>query len=303
MKRLLIVIGLMSMGLITLFLLNQPHRLSATDLPRRSVDVVNGEQVFHAGGCASCHSSGDEDQEVPLLGGGLELDTEFGVFRAPNISPHPSGGIGNWTMIGFINSMRQGISPDGRHYYPAFPYTSYSRMSIEDLMDLKAYLDTLPMVPDRSLHHSLSFPWNIRAGIGLWKLLNLDPANIVSVPDDDEQLKRGRYLVEGPGHCGECHTARNRTGGLQKHRWLAGAPNPDGEGHIPNITPHKDGLAAWSISDIEYYLASGFTPDFDTVGGSMVKVQENMARLSADDRSAVAAYLKFLPPLEKPGKW
>ncbi|MFC1776292.1 c-type cytochrome, partial [Pseudomonadota bacterium] len=141
----------------------------------------------------------------------------------------------------------------------------------------------------------LKFPFNIRSGLGLWKLVNLDPAFVTQVPADNGQLLRGRYLVEGPGHCGECHTPRNWTGGLDNMRWLAGAPNPDGEGLVPNITADKSGLSEWSQSDIDYYLESGFTPDFDTVGGSMVKVQENMARLPAEDRAAIAAYLKNLP--------
>jgi mono/diheme cytochrome c family protein len=128
-------------------------------------------------------------------------------------------------------------------------------------------------------------------------LLNLDSAAVVSVPTDDTLLMRGRYLVEGPGHCGECHTKRNWTGGLEKDRWLAGAPSPEGEGLIPNITPDKNGLAGWSQADIEYYLESGFTPDFDTVGGSMAEVQANMARLPAEDRAAIAAYLKTIPAL------
>jgi mono/diheme cytochrome c family protein len=201
-------------------------------------------------------------------------------------------------MLDFVNAMQRGVSPDGRHYYPAFPYASYSRMSFEDLMDLKSFLDTLPAVQNQVEDHSLKFPWSIRAGLGLWKLVNLDSGFIISVAAGDGQLLRGRYLVEGPGHCGECHTSRNWTGGLDNNRWLAGAPNPDGEGKVSNITPHKNGLADWSESDIEYYLASGFTPDFDTVGGSMVKVQENMARLRAEDRAAIAAYLKTIPSLD-----
>ena len=164
-------------------------------------------------------------------------------------------------------------------------------------MDLKTYLDTLTESQNRNEEHDLSFPWNVRAGIGVWKLLNLDPAAVVSVPPEDDLLIRGRYLVEGPGHCGECHTPRNWIGGPDNKRWLAGAPNPDGEGKVPNITPDEKGLADWPVSDIEYYLESGLTPDFDTVGGSMVDVQENLSRLPAEDRAAIAAYLKAIPPL------
>ncbi len=298
MKRLTITLGLLALVVISVLLATRPIGLAELSLPQHSIDPGNGERMFHAGGCASCHASTDAQTGQWLLGGGLEMDTSFGIFRVPNISPHAASGIGRWTVLDFVNAMKFGVSPDGRHYYPAFPYASYSRMKIEDLMDLKAYLDTLPQVDKPRQDHSLKFPWNIRAGIGLWKLTNLDPAFIVFIPGKEEKLRRGRYLVEGPGHCGECHTARNWTGGLNNDRWLAGAANPDGEGRIPNITPHAKGLSGWSESDIEYYLETGFTPDFDTVGGSMVEVQENMALLPAADREAIAAYLKFISPID-----
>jgi len=296
-KRLAITLGLMALAVFLLLLVTRPSGLPADALPSHNADVSNGERLFHAGGCASCHSSENTDPAFPLLGGGLAINTPFGTFRVPNISPDPDRGIGSWTTLDFVNAMHKGVSPGMSHYYPAFPYPSYTRMKFEDLMDLKSYLDTLPEAQDLNKAHELNFPWNIRAGLGLWKLLNLDSAAVVSVPPEDELLQRGRYLVEGPGHCGECHTPRNWSGGLDNSRWLSGAPNPDGEGKVPNITPDEKGLAAWSQADIEYYLSSGLTPDFDTVGGSMVEVQENMSRLPAEDREAIAAYLKYIPPL------
>ena len=297
MKRLAIALGLMALAAILLLFLTRPSGLSSSDLPVHVQDVSNGELLFHAGGCASCHSSANTDSEPPVLGGGLAMETPFGTFRVPNISPDRGNGIGEWTTLDFVNAMNRGVSPDGRHYYPAFPYASYVRMNLTDLVDLKSYLDTLPVADNPNEAHELKFPWNIRAGIGLWKLVNLDAATVIAVPPENDQLLRGRYLVEGPGHCGECHTPRNLSGGLNIGRWLAGAPNPDGEGKVPNITPDEKGLADWSQGDIEYYLESGLTPDYDTVGGSMVKVQENMARLPEDDRAAIAAYLKAIPPL------
>ncbi len=254
-------------------------------------DLANGEQVFHAGGCASCHG---ED-----LAGGLEMLTAFGTFHVPNISPHPQRGIGNWSDRDFIHAMTSGVSPDGRHYYPAFPYTSYARARARDLFDLKAYIDTLPPSGREVGDHDLAFPWKVRRGIGLWKRLFLDPQPVAAIGAEDPQLLRGRYLVEALGHCGECHTPRDRLGGPRTERWLAGGAAPEGEGRVPNITPHADGIGGWSEKDIAYYLESGFTPDFDTVGGSMVDVQENLAKLSAADRAAIAAYLKAVPALPK----
>jgi mono/diheme cytochrome c family protein len=296
-KRLAIVLGGLVLAVVLLFLVTRPVGLPLSILPAHTVDIANGELLFHAGGCASCHTSVDASTEPAILGGGLALDTPFGTFRVPNISPHPDHGIGRWSTLDFVNAMHLGVSPGGRHYYPAFPYPSYTRMRFEDLMDLKSYIDTLPQAQNLNEEHDLTFPWNVRAGIGLWKLLNLDPDAVISVPPDNKDLVRGRYLVEGPGHCGECHTPRNWSGGLDNVQWLSGAPNPDGEGKVPNITPDKNGLADWSQRDIEYYLTSGLTPDFDTVGGSMVEVQANMARLPAGDRAAIAAYLKSVPPL------
>lgn len=273
------------------WILTRPLGLVATDPGEYTPDTANGEQLFHAGGCAACHGSD--------LSGGFEMDTPFGTFRVPNISPDPSNGIGNWSGVDFLNAMKAGISPDGRHYYPAFPYTSYTRMADRDVLDLKAYIDSSPASENRVGSHEISFPWSIRRGIGLWKLLYLDQSPVAVTGQVDDKLERGRYLVEAVGHCGECHTPRNAFGAMDANHWLVGGPNPDGEGRVPNITPHEDGIDSWSERDISYYLESGFTPDFDMVGSSMVDVQENMARLSNDDREAIAAYLKAIPALPK----
>ena len=279
-----------------------PRTVAGGQLPERVPDAAAGERIFWAGGCASCHASPVDgrrarDDDKLLLGGGLELETPYGLFRVPNISSDPADGIGRWTALDFVNAMQRGVSPDGRHYYPSFPYTSYARMPVDDVMDLKAFLDTLPAVAGRVPGHSLSFPWSIRRGIGAWKLRYLD-TEPMTLGERPSLVDRGRLLVEGAGHCGECHTPRDRFGGLVRERWLAGARSPEGRGRIPNITPAGKNIAEWSAADIAYYLESGFTPEFDTVGGSMVAVQENMSRLSEQDREAIAAYLKALPPIE-----
>lgn len=274
--------------------LTQPVALSPEDLPEHKPDANNGQRIFYAGGCSSCHGTD--------LGGGLEMSSEFGTFLVPNISTDPLDGIGDWTTIQFVNAMMLGVSPAGRHYYPAFPYTSYTRMKVQDVIDLKAFLDLQEPVERQVGPHQLGFPWSFRRGIGLWKIRYLKQGAVVDTTGQDALIQQGRYLVEGPGHCGECHTPRDRFGGLQTGWWLAGAPNPDGEGRVPNITPHQDGLKSWSQTDIAYYLESGFLPDFDTVGGSMVKVQENMARLPEADREAIAAYLKSIPARSRKGE-
>ncbi len=294
--------ALLVAGLVAAWWVTEPRPIVENDLPEHSPDVAAGEQVFWAGGCASCHASPVDgkrakDEKKLLLGGGLELDTPYGVFHVPNISPHAEDGIGAWSMIEFVNAMQHGVSPDGRHYYPSFPYTSYARMTVEDVMDLKVYLDTLPSVAGRAAIHALDFPWTLRRGIGAWKWRYLSAEPVMKLMSADTIVERGRELVEGAGHCGECHTERDRFGGMIADRWLAGAPNPEGRGRIPNITPAGKNIAEWSVADIAYYLESGFTPEYDTVGGSMVAVQENMALLTKADRHAIASYLKSIPAL------
>jgi mono/diheme cytochrome c family protein len=228
-----------------------------------------------------------------VLSGGHRLETPFGTYVGPNLSPDPTHGIGSWTLAQFADAMLKGVSPEGRHYYPVFPYTSYARMTLQDVADLKAFIDTLPASARADEPHALSFPWSVRRGIGLWKRRYLDSRWVAAA--DTPLIERGRYLVEGPAHCGECHTPRDPYGGLDTARWMAGAPNPSGTGKIPNITP---AALQWSAADIAYYLETGFDPGFDSAGGSMAAVVRHMARLPASDRDAIAAYVKALPAAE-----
>jgi mono/diheme cytochrome c family protein len=284
--------------------LTAPRRLSARDIaPLASADAARGERIFWAGGCASCHAAkGAKGDDRLKLGGGAPLVTKFGTFHAPNISPHLQDGIGGWSLGDFANAMQRGVSPGGHFYYPAFPYTSYARMRPGDVADLFAYLRTLPAVSGSAPANEVGFPFNIRRGIGLWQLLFLDSKPVLTLPAGaGPEAHAGQYLVEGPGHCGECHTARGLggLGGVDKARWLGGAPALEGKGRIPNITP---GGLTWSADEIADYLETGFTPDYDSVGGSMVEVQANMAKLSSADRAAIAAYLKAVPPVENAAK-
>jgi mono/diheme cytochrome c family protein len=280
-----------------------PKTVPASELPSHTPDLANGEYMFAAGGCAECHAEPlAKCKDVKIkdelsLGGGRCLRTDFGVFHVPNISPDKETGIGNWSTLDFVNAMKHGVGPGGVHLYPAFPYASYQHMTYEDLIDLKAYLDTLPAVKHKTEPHQLTFPYNIRRAVGLWQLLYVDGKTFEPDPKASSEINRGDYLVNGPGHCGECHSSRNFLGGILKSQAFAGARNPEGKGKVPNITPHQDGLADWSAEDIAYLLETGNTPDFDVVGGLMARVQENMAKLKPEDRAAIAAYLKALPPL------
>jgi mono/diheme cytochrome c family protein len=288
-------------GALVLYLLTIPRGLPEAALAALPEgDAARGEAVFWAGGCAGCHAAADAAGEDRLkLGGGLQLKSPYGTFSVPNISPDPEDGLGAWSAADFANAMQRGVTPDERHLYPSFPYASYIRMTPGDVADLWAFLGTLPPVAGRAPPHDLGFPYGIRRGIGLWKLAFLTDAPAVEIDVSDPLVARGQYLVEGPGHCGECHTPRNAAGAMDTARWLGGAPSPDGEGRIPNTTPGGD-LADWSPGDIAYYLETGFTPEFDSVGGAMVEVQESLAMLPPDDRAAIAAYLKAVPPVTPP---
>ena len=189
--------------------------------------------------------------------------------------------------------MRAGVGPGGTHLFPAFPYTTYVKSDPQDIADLVAYLRTLTPDETESLPHEIGFPFNIRRSLGGWKFLYLRDGWVLQEADTP-QLERGRYLVEALGHCAECHTPRNVLGGPDLSAWMGGAPNPNGEGRIPGIDP---GTLDWSENQIANYLESGFTPEFDTAGGEMVDVIENMAQLSDEDRAAIAAYLKAIPAL------
>jgi mono/diheme cytochrome c family protein len=259
-------------------------------------DATQGRIVFEAGGCASCHATPGQPDRLKL-GGGLQLKSPFGNFTVPNISPHPVDGIGAWKVVDLANAMLTGVSPSGAHYYPAFPYTSFQRVKIEDIHDLMAFLRTLEPVAGKARDHDLVFPFNIRRGVGLWKLLFLDSKPLDADPAKSPEWNRGRYLVEGLGHCAECHSPRNVFGAIIADRRFAGSANLEGKGRAPNITSDESGLGKWSPKDIVELLTSGQTPDGDSIGGAMTEVVRNTAELSQSDRQAIAIYLKSLPPL------
>jgi mono/diheme cytochrome c family protein len=280
-------------GLSVFWWLTIPAVVSPESLPAHTPDLANGLTMFNAGGCSSCHAVPDQPDRLKL-GGGLALKSPFGTFYVPNISPDRADGIGNWTEADFV----KGTSPSGTHYFPALPYTSYQRAKVEDVRDLFAYLKTLKAVPGRVRDHDLPFPFNIRRNVGIWKLLFMDGKPFMPDAGRSATWNRGAYLVNGLGHCAECHSPRNFLGGIVTAQRLAGGPNPEGEGWVPNIT--QKGLGDWSAKDFDYFLETGNLPDGDNAGGSMARVIKNTSQLPADDRAAMAEYLKSLPPVAGP---
>jgi mono/diheme cytochrome c family protein len=258
-----------------------------------SGDVERGRLVFTAAYCSSCHAS--PGQSDPLkLGGGLALGSPYGTFRVPNISPDPIDGIGSWTVADLANALIGGVSPERRHYYPAFPYTSYTGMSLGDIQDLYAYLHSLPAVAGKPPAHDLPLLFRFRRAIGLWKLIFFKQGDAPATTTAD----RGTYLTETLGHCAECHSSRNMFGAIKPDTRYAGGMDPEGTGFVPNITPTR--IGSWTEADIARLLQTGETPDHGRVGSSMADVVLNAAQLPQSDRDAIARHIKALPPRPTP---
>jgi len=298
-KLIWLFVAFVFIGAVVFWLITIPQTVSASALGPHTPDLPNGKTLFIIGGCASCHAT-PEQKDRTLLGGGMALKSPFGTFYPPNISSDPNDGVGGWTPAQFVSAMHDGTGPGGHQLYPSFPYTSYQRMTFNDVRDLFAYLKTLPAVQGRAPAHDLPFPFNIRRTLGIWKLLFLDGLPFQPDPNKPEDWNRGAYLVNGPGHCAECHSPRNVLGGIIETQRFAGGPNPEGKGWVPNIT--QKGLGDWSVKDIAWLLQSGMTPDGDSVGSTMTEVVRNTEQLSESDRRAMATYLKSLPPVDGPAR-
>jgi mono/diheme cytochrome c family protein len=261
--------------------------------------VARGGYLAAAAGCDQCHT--DKKEGAPAYAGGRRLATEFGVVTTPNITPDRAAGIGGWSETDFIQAMRWGVAPDGSHYVSAFPFPYYARLTDSDLRDLKEYLDSLAPVsrPVTEAAASLALFERARAAVGV-ALGSLGLSAPVTAPPDNPPagpaVARGAYLAQTVGHCGACHTPRTWLGQPDGSRELAGSAGGLQGAKAPNITPdEKTGIGGWSEADILSLLKDGQTPYNDFVGGAMAEIVRNTARLTDDDRRAIAAYLKSLP--------
>ncbi|HEY6024598.1 MAG TPA: cytochrome c [Pseudolabrys sp.] len=295
MLRTLVTVAIIAaaLGAAALWFLTGPAEIPASALAPHTPDLANGRTMFLIGGCSSCHAV-PEQQDATRLGGGLAVNSPFGVFYVPNISPDKNDGIGGWSEAQFVTAMAKGTSPAGEHLYPALPYTSYQRMRLDDLRDLFAYLKTLPAMSGKVRDHALHFPFNVRRTLGVWKLLFLDGKSFTPDPAQSAQWNRGAYLVNGPGHCAECHSPRNLLGAIIAGKRFTGGQSLVGQGGVPDITQGK--LHEWTVRDFVETLGTGITPDADRVGGLMLEVVANTRQLPAADREAIAVYIKSLSP-------
>jgi mono/diheme cytochrome c family protein len=292
-----VLVLLAALGLGAFWFLSAPVPLTMADLPAHQGDPVKGEVLYHASGCHSCHLPGPEAAGVdPLLpAGGTPLKTPVGTLYAPNLTPDPETGLGNWTDLEFVNAMQRGIGKSGHNLIPAFPYTSYAHMTREDVLDIRAYLATLPAVKNPAKMHDMALEPVIRRGIGLWKRIGLDTAITQNDPAQSEAWNRGRYLVNGPGHCNECHTPRTALMTSDFSRYLAGGPHPEGEGKVPSLRGLIERGRYKDANDIKLALQNGELLGYDKLSsGGMGKVQSNIAKLPDAEVAAIAEYLTSL---------
>lgn len=307
-----IIGGAAAGGLLGFVVLTSPWTWSLMNPARTLPDVTDanleiGRQVFLASNCATCHQTPGQDNDT-LLGGGRAQQTDFGIFHMPNISPDAKSGIGKWTLKEFDRAVREGVGrgglwPDGKNLYPAFPYTSYKLLSGSDVRDLYAYIMSLPPVQNKVQSHELAFPYNMRRGVGVWRLAFLDGKRDQPLPVpsgvDSRQYTRGAYLVEGAGHCAECHSPRAFMGNVISDLRYSGGPSADGTAHITNITPSETGIGFWSVAAIANYLSTGVSPIGRASDGDMAKVIHNTSQLPFEDLQAMAVYLKQVPAVDK----
>ena len=281
-----------------LFFISRPVTVDAASLPQHTADLANGKLMFTAGGCQSCHKPPDDAAGVDkaLPSGGAALKTPIGTFYPPNLTPDDETGIGRWQDAEFVAAMKYGTSPDGRHYLPAFPYTSYAAMRTEDIMDLHAYLKSLKPVKSQARAPDVTMLWVMRQGIGVWKLLGLRSATYQPDPQQSDAWNRGAYLVNSAGHCGECHTPRNLLMISDLSRYLAGGPHPEGgKDKVPSLRSLVERKRFKDATDLATALQWGEAFGYeDMSSGGMGAVQTNLSKLPTKDLEAMAEFLVSL---------
>jgi len=287
-------IGLVALAAAYFFVLPQLGRpATARDLSGLKGDAVRGRYLVIAGGCIACHT--DIKNKAKILSGGPALKTPFGIFFAPNITPDKIHGIGSWTLAQFARAMTSGISPQGKHYFPSFPYTSYTAMAAQDLADLKSYLDTVAPVAKPAKPHAVSWPFSDRRLIGAWKQLYFQGGQFKPITDKSQTWNRGAYLVNVLGHCGECHTQRDILGGTVGKKHAGNSRGPDGS-RVPKLRGLRTKAGErWTRDELTMSLLVGMKPSGDFLGDVMAEVVAHSTRkLTPDDQAAIAEYLLSL---------
>jgi mono/diheme cytochrome c family protein len=288
---------LAALGGVAFLLLTRPRPLDATALPAHEPDPARGEVLFHVGSCGACHKAAEgapgADRGLPT--GSAAFPTPVGTFFPGNLTPDPETGIGRWSEAEFASAVIRGVSPEGTHYFPAFPYPSLQRMPLEDVLDLHAYLMNLPAVRSPARDPDVLLAAFARRGVGLWKWLALEDRPFQADPARSDSWNRGAYLTNGPGHCGECHTPRNWLMIADRARHLDGGPHPNGEGNVPSLRRLVERGRYKDASDLTLALRYGETFGYDKLSaGKMAEIQMNLARLPESELRAISEYLVSL---------
>ena len=303
MRKLVVTVAVLGFTAIGLFACaSHPEKTEAAAVPRRSPDIANGHVLYIAGGCISCHKPADNQAgaDPALPSGGAPLDTPVGTLYPPNLTPDKATGIGNWTDVQFVNAVKHGVSPDGDNYIPAFPYTSFSHMTMSDILDIKAYLMTLPQVSSPPREPDVTMLWLVRRSIGVWKRLAMPSAEEIDQPYKPDPTQsgswnRGAYLVNGPGHCGECHTPRDWLEIAEPSKYLQGGIHPNGHTKVPSLHNLIGRGLFTDVDDLASGLKEGEGGGYDNMSaGGMGEVQSHIAKLPEADIKAIADYLASL---------
>ena len=265
--------------------------------PQNFAQIAHGHYLVAASDCADCHD--DPATKTPFAGG-RPIETPFGKVLAANITPDRDTGIGAWSDTEFVTALREGKNPHGSLLYPAMPYPYYTKLSESDALAIRAYLNTVPPVRKRVVADQLPFPFNIRQGMLVWNALYFHRGEFKPDLSKSAEWNRGAYLVEGPGHCGACHTPKNVLGGDDDRRALQGDQLQGW--FAPNITGDRvSGVGRWSVDDIASYLTTGHNITTAATGIMAEVVTFTGSKLTDGDLTAIATYLKSLPGQSQPG--
>lgn len=296
-SRLLALAGLLLLGGAVLWILSAPKPLGPDALPAYQANLANGALMYTIGGCINCHrpDPANTSADASLPSGGAPLRTPIGTFFPPNLTPDPDSGIGKWSELDFVNALERGLAPDGAHAIPAFPYTSYALMRTEDVLDIRAYLMTLKPVKTEDKPADIPLAFLLRRGVGLWKYLGLADAKWQPDPKQTASWNRGSYLVNGPGHCAQCHTPRNLLMMLDETRAFAGAPSLEGSGNVPSLRGLIERGRYKDAKDLVAAMQYGEMFGYDKLSsGGMGAVQTNLSKLPESDLQAISEYLVSL---------
>lgn len=284
-------------GFAIFWFASAPHPMTANELPAHVGNVANGKLLYDIGGCISCHqtSSNLVGAVVGSPAGGKALVTPIGTLYPPNLTPDIETGLGAWSDVDFVNAMQRGLSPQGEHLIPAFPYTSYAHMKVEDVLDIKAYLASLAPVANPATPHGVNFLPIIRRGLGLWKWIGLDDAQWSEDKSQSASWNRGSYLVQGPGHCSECHTPRTIFMSSDVSKLFLGGPHPEGKGKVPSLRNLIQRGRYKDVADLVLAFQNGEELGYDKMSsGGMGDVRTHIASLPAADIQAIAEFIVSL---------